>query len=634
MMLKRLLAAAAAVLVALLPAASSAQTYDSDGAILSQSRIYVFDGVDAWDRWEGIVLAQQDGAWTVAATQSGAWSVGQSGTWTVQQGGAPWSVSGSGSFTVAGTVTANQGSPPWAMNVSQYGGSAVGAGNPFHVTCISGCGGPAAFNDNSAFTFGTTSIGNVGFVVDDTAPNAVTENSAGTPRMSAQRIPYFALRSAAGAELLGQQVMASSIPVAVASDQGPASAPALSANGLPVRPIDSERTVTDTLTATSLNDAVTIDGQGASSITVAIGVGVTGAGTIVFEASADGTTYGAVPVIEYTSTAFAPNRFTETISIGMGHGTTRTFKFTQPGFRSYRVRVSVVGASGNSTVTMNASAGTTALPNQPPYASGSQPLDLSIFFNTLQITTNGASMVAVGFSATLGAAVVTPRVSAGGNVVPVSCHSLSSPNTYTRTSWTGAIHTDAWACPTYGYTTLDLVVTTTGAGSITVSFAVSSVDHIPFEGRPVSQWVVGSSPTTETVGVPKVLYTPEGRQAVTLDHPRAFNCAMTSTATTSTVITGCGAPGAGLTRYVTGFEWNSSIISTTTNFMTLQYGTGANCGTGTTVIYRGFAAPAFSQAGPHTVGTTPIRLGTNTDLCFLHPGAGTRLVNVRGYVAP
>ncbi len=73
----------------------------------------------------------------------------------------------------------------------------VGAGDmvsrSLRITCISGCGGAASFNDNTAFTFGTTSIGNVGFVVDDVATNNVAENSAGTPRMGANRIIYVDL---------------------------------------------------------------------------------------------------------------------------------------------------------------------------------------------------------------------------------------------------------------------------------------------------------------------------------------------------------------------------------------------------------------------------------------------------------
>lgn len=66
--------------------------------------------------------------------------------------------------------------------------AALGANGGFKVECLSGCGGAAAFADNAAFTFGSTSIGNMGAVVDDTATNVVTENSAGAPRMSTSRV--------------------------------------------------------------------------------------------------------------------------------------------------------------------------------------------------------------------------------------------------------------------------------------------------------------------------------------------------------------------------------------------------------------------------------------------------------------
>ena len=111
-----------------------------------------------------------------------------------------------------------------------------------------------------------------------------------------------------------------------------------------------------------------------------------------------------------------------------------------------------------------------------------------------------------------------------------------------------------------------------------------------------------------------------------------FQCAITSTAVTSTSIANCGPPGANLTRYITDISYASSIIATTTNFLTLQFGTGTNCGTGTTVVWRMFNNAAFVPVIGHGL-TQPIKLGTNTDLCFLHPGAGTRVLNVQGYIA-
>ena len=116
-----------------------------------------------------------------------------------------------------------------------------------------------------------------------------------------------------------------------------------------------------------------------------------------------------------------------------------------------------------------------------------------------------------------------------------------------------------------------------------------------------------------------------------VDNPNRIRCQISSTATTSTLVTGCSAPGAGLSIYLTSLQWSSSIISTTTNFMTVQAGTGGTCGTGTTVHYQGYAL-AFTSVT--MVFQTPIKVAANSEVCFIHPGAGTRLVNIQGFIAP
>lgn len=122
-----------------------------------------------------------------------------------------------------------------------------------------------------------------------------------------------------------------------------------------------------------------------------------------------------------------------------------------------------------------------------------------------------------------------------------------------------------------------------------------------------------------------------GTTRVTSDHVNRVNCAITSTATTSTLVTRCSAPGAGLSIYITSLQWSSSIISTTTNFMLIQDGTGGTCGTSTAVRYRGFAL-AFTTVP--VVFNTPIKVDANSEICFLHPGAGTRFVSIQGFIAP
>lgn len=117
-----------------------------------------------------------------------------------------------------------------------------------------------------------------------------------------------------------------------------------------------------------------------------------------------------------------------------------------------------------------------------------------------------------------------------------------------------------------------------------------------------------------------------------VDHPTRTACNVSSTATTSAIVTGCLAPGAGLSIYITSLQWSSSIISTTTNFMTIQSGTGGNCGASVDVLYRGYQATALGNT--NVVFQTPIKVPASEEVCLLHPGAGTRLVSIQGFIAP
>src|SRR6185295_2372465 len=62
-------------------------------------------------------------------------------------------------------------------------------------------------------------------------------------------------------------------------------------------------------------------------------------------------------------------------------------------------------------------------------------------------------------------------------------------------------------------------------------------------------------------------------------------CYLTTTATTSTAITGCAAPGAGLSIYITDISVYGGVANAITAASSVQYGTGGTCGTGTTVVY-------------------------------------------------
>jgi hypothetical protein len=87
------------------------------------------------------------------------------------------------------------------------------AGGSLQVECTAGCGAPSAFTDNSAFTAGTTSIGNIGGVFNDGLAN-VTSGNAAAPRITTQRGLHANLRDASGNEI------ASSTSAPVGTERG------------------------------------------------------------------------------------------------------------------------------------------------------------------------------------------------------------------------------------------------------------------------------------------------------------------------------------------------------------------------------------------------------------------------------
>jgi hypothetical protein len=174
--------------------------------------------------------------------------VTQSGVWTVQPGNTAnttaWLFKLSQTTSdndvdvltlpsITGTVTANAGSGTFIV------GDGAGAIN---VICDSGCGGAAPFSDNTAFTFGTTGISNVGFVLDDVVPNAATENSAAAARISANRMQLFQLGDGAGNERRANVTATNALVV-----DGSAVTQPVSATNLDIRDLTS---VTDSVTAT------------------------------------------------------------------------------------------------------------------------------------------------------------------------------------------------------------------------------------------------------------------------------------------------------------------------------------------------------------------------------------------------
>lgn len=109
------------------------------------------------------------------------------------------------------------------------------------------------------------------------------------------------------------------------------------------------------------------------------------------------------------------------------------------------------------------------------------------------------------------------------------------------------------------------------------------------------------------------------------------NCTLLSAATVSTLITGCAAPGAGKSIYITDIEVGGGVATSLTAPAIVQTGTGGTCGTGTAVVYR-CNHGATGQCESHLL--TPIKVAANSEICILDGVTGTKSIQVQGYIAP
>lgn len=114
---------------------------------------------------------------------------------------------------------------------------------------------------------------------------------------------------------------------------------------------------------------------------------------------------------------------------------------------------------------------------------------------------------------------------------------------------------------------------------------------------------------------------------------RNITCVVTvSTATTIQAVGGdCAAPGADRSIYITDVSFGSSAASSTAAdaFPTLKEGTGGTCGTSTSVIWE-----AMSEANTTVVDnrTRPIQVPVNSEVCWIHSVAGSKVVVITGYI--
>lgn len=125
-----------------------------------------------------------------------------------------------------------------------------------------------------------------------------------------------------------------------------------------------------------------------------------------------------------------------------------------------------------------------------------------------------------------------------------------------------------------------------------------------------------------------------GTQLFRADHPNRFHCTVTvSTATTVQAVgNSCAAPGAGLSLYVTDIMFAASAAGIAADaFPTLKYGTGGTCGSGTAVFWQALTAAAIVAIDNRSI---PIKIPANNEICWISTTAGSKSLQISGFIAP
>lgn len=139
----------------------------------------------------------------------------------------------------------------------------------------------------------------------------------------------------------------------------------------------------------------------------------------------------------------------------------------------------------------------------------------------------------------------------------------------------------------------------------------------------------------QSSGTPRPIVTDStGALMARSDHTGRFHCTVTvSTATSLTAVGGsCAAPGAGQSLYVTDVVFAASAAGIAADaFPTLKYGTGGTCGTGTAVFWQALTAAAIVAVDNRT---TPIKIPANNEICWISSTAGSKAIQISGFIAP
>lgn len=381
--------------------------------------------------------------------------------------------------------------------------------------------------------------------------------------------------------------------------------------------------------ATGNNTAISATVANMSVVEASFNVtgGTITAGGIVFEASDDGgTTWYAV----YATAANAAPPATPVTSFTLT-GSNQLWQVDVAGYTNFRIRLNpVITGAGTANVRWLAS----ALASRPhssaqenlvsvagaPVVTGVGPGGGGIPRVTVSNDSSLAANQSVNLNQISGSSVVTGTGGAGAGVprVTVSSDSSLAANQSVNNAQFGGTNTVS------GGVSGSLA---TGGTQANNAAPTQNPDLIGAETN-----ATNADPTTATAGnVRRVSADIAGNVFVRPGGPHPFTCSVTmSTATT----TQCqAAPSAGFTAYVTHVAMGTTTAGTTSSLQ-VKYGTGSNCGTGTTALSPTYPNVAIGSVIDDIGQGAYIPAAANAVCVTQTATAGTSVVTISGFIAP
>lgn len=569
-------------------------------------------------------------------------------------GGAVWNRISSASDVVFGsTIGATFGASglmgifdnvaPYATTENQFGAIRMSANRNLYGTIRDAAGNERGVN---------VTAGNALQVDGSASVQPVSDNGGSLTVDAPVATPLFTRLSDGAAALIGQKTMAASLPVVLASDQSAVTVAQATAANLNATVVQATGTnlhvVTDATSTTAVTQATATNLKAQAEVYQG-GVAVGAAAPL--QVSLANTGANATAVKTDSSATTQPVSIAASVTVAQATGTNlhavidtgSTTAATQATASNLNAQVQGAGASGAAKAGKPVQVGGVFNTTQPTVTDG-QTVEL-------QSTARGAAIVSTGldtFNVTVNAAIAAGN----NNIGDVDIASFPDNEPFNVAQIAGTATAVNNGAVSNGVQRVTIANDSTGVLAAVTNVATIGTSVTPGTGAAnlgkAEDAAAGAGDTLVGVAYQRrdtasVLTSADGEYSTptvdaygsvrtTNDHVNRVKCYISSTATTSTIVTGCAAPGAGLSLYVTSVQWYSSIISTTANFMRLQSGTGGTCGTATVVLYDGYASVAFG--GNNVVFGTPLKLTANHELCFVHASAGTRLVSVQGFIAP